>query len=935
MEKDAALATMFKFTTEHSATTTRLYSQQRGYGTFGRAKTAVLFLLLWYLFETCDISTEVYLNPLFTKEFRSKLSKNGLHVTRNSKTHKEIPMFTDFLLRGKKGNLALTVLNKTTLNSPAENNKFKVEKLLWASKNIPFCEIYEEELNPVLVQNLRRILAYNPIYDDPDPAPAEAFTFFLERYTECSEPVVLLARETEKKYNLPQNFGINIYFFLAAEKLVPISIEAKPLDLTIPRDIPEQPLSLLRECDLYRTLTKHGMLTGEPTAEEPMSGNNRSISPQAGMVYRSNGLEELPSLFRIIRYNYSSDVYVFALPDRGTECSERPYRINKEKFLYAIKEGQIQSVEDPYIIPNLSDVKNKTKKLRWAEELEKHPLLDDMVTRHAHVYRDEIRKIAAAMNASEKTAHRYVIRFYRGLKRISDQTLVTTVEALSAHIPGKTAKKGRPSSLTADDFRQFHDGTLFYCNDEYHSKHNAYLKTLSEYVSSPEISVIPSERQFIYHANKWMASNAEDALRRGTYGTQYDLTYRPVLEHLDYGLIGSGYCYETDATPLDYNLVSSINRSKLIGRPICLFYVDLFSRAIVGFALTLSGEDFDLYREGLACTASNKAEYVSNFGLTISPDAWPMHHVPNMIRGDNSALKILRSDNIPDLLHISLENVRSRRGDLKGVIESRHNIFNAWLRDFIPGYINVKKGANGGHGYENDAALTFAEMRTIIVLFIIAYNSAHITAVQPGSDIIMSDTGFTPNELWTWGMMYRSGIQRTLSPEHIRIALSHTTRASVTEKGLLADNLYYINPNQKYQNWFSLSRKKNKTREDHSVLSKKTLYSDDNDISIKYYYDRDIGEFVPFMLSGDAFHTFCHVPTLEAKKLVEEFKMRRLCGANAQNDHRRELIKQVKAIAENARKETARTCRSNGKLDTKNVTLYRDRENDKIKSELS
>ena len=79
------------------------------------------------------------------------------------------------------------------------------------------------------------------------------------------------------------------------------------------------------------------------------------------------------------------------------------------------------------------------------------------------------------------------------------------------------------------------------------------------------------------------------------------------------------------------------------------------------------------------------------------------------------------------------------------------------------------------------------------------------------------------------------------------------------------------------------------------------------------------------MLSGDAFHTFCHVPTLEAKKLVEEFKMRRLCGANAQNDHRKELIKQVTAIAENARKETARTCRSNGKLDTKNVTLYRDR----------
>ncbi len=89
----------------------------------------------------------------------------------------------------------------------------------------------------------------------------------------------------------------------------------------------------------------------------------------------------------------------------------------------------------------------------------------------------------------------------------------------------------------------------------------------------------PSFDQFRYwYENHYRELRREQKARRGE--RDYNLTRRELLGDSTQMAFGPGSVYQIDATIGDIYLVSSLDRSRIIGRPVVYACVDVFSRMI-------------------------------------------------------------------------------------------------------------------------------------------------------------------------------------------------------------------------------------------------------------------------------------------------------------------------------------------------------------------
>jgi transposase InsO family protein len=97
----------------------------------------------------------------------------------------------------------------------------------------------------------------------------------------------------------------------------------------------------------------------------------------------------------------------------------------------------------------------------------------------------------------------------------------------------------------------------------------------------------PTLRQFCYHYYK------DRDLRRSLISREgqrwFNLHYREVTGDSTQMAPFPGALWQIDSTIVDIHLVSSLDRSRIIGRPVLYLVVDLFSRMIVGFSVSLEG----------------------------------------------------------------------------------------------------------------------------------------------------------------------------------------------------------------------------------------------------------------------------------------------------------------------------------------------------------
>ncbi|WP_310462653.1 transposase [Sphaerotilus sp.] len=223
------------------------------------------------------------------------------------------------------------------------------------------------------------------------------------------------------------------------------------------------------------------------------------------------------------------------------------------------------------------------------------------------------------------------------------------------------------------------------------------------------------------------------------------------------GVAGPGHTWAIDSTVGDIYLRSSVNRAWIVGRPIVYVIVDVWSTAVVGFYVCLTGPSWSTAKVSLFNAASDPQLISELWGytplLTLKPNP-SICHALMCDRGEY--LSIGHTQTAIQLLNIT-SYAPPYRGDLKGLVEVLHRIGKDAQFLFVPGAMDYRrKELELRKVNPEDCVLTVREYTQYLYQVFSEYNlvadrSHRVDAVMRGEGVFPSPAG-----LWAWG--HRAGI---------------------------------------------------------------------------------------------------------------------------------------------------------------------------------
>ena len=385
--------------------------------------------------------------------------------------------------------------------------------------------------------------------------------------------------------------------------------------------------------------------------------------------------------------------------------------------------------------------------------------------------------------------------------------------------PAPTEKATCSKVLTETDltiFEQYYK--KYYLDDGGYSLQQVYDKmTTAEYstLTADESGVeqvvsnghgeAPTFRQFQHWHLKNRDRNLETVEREGQ--SALNLKERATLGKADFGMQGPGAQYQIDATIADVYLVSRFNRANIIGRPIVYFVKDAFSRIVTGLYVGLEGPSWMGMAMALYNAFTDKVDFCHRYGIEITEDQWPCHHIPFALIGDRGELESIHGERLANRLGIQIDNTPPYRGDLKPIIERHFRILNDTVVNRLPGNVKPDMTQRGSKDYRLDAILDLEQFTRIIIFNTLTYNKMTMQSFEPSAEMMKAGVELTPLSLWNWGIQNYSGALRTMDEETCRLTLMPEDWCDITREGIKFHKLYYSCDRAAREQWFENARR--------------------------------------------------------------------------------------------------------------------------------
>ena len=367
----------------------------------------------------------------------------------------------------------------------------------------------------------------------------------------------------------------------------------------------------------------------------------------------------------------------------------------------------------------------------------------------------------------------------------------------------KAIATGQPHGMNIDEATRaklIALGNKYYESEENMSLQKVYNDYLAEFFNKgyslskdgkliPILAdVVPSFDQFRYWYFK--SKNRDEVIIKRKGRREYDQKHRPLIGESTSMAFGPGSIYQIDATVGDIYLVSSLDRRLIIGRPVIYVVIDVFSRLVVGFYVGLEGPSWLGMMLAFHNVVEDKVKFCKSLDIDISEDKWPSKHLPRAVIGDRGELESKDASMLVTGFGVRVSNTPPYRPDWKGIVERHFRLVNEKIIDWLPGA--VKLNLRGAKDYRLESALTLRELRKLLALSFLEYNTTHVLKGYNLEDDMRRDRLVpTPLNLWNWGIKNRNGALRYFPEESVKLGLLPRSEATVTPRGLLYEQKYY------------------------------------------------------------------------------------------------------------------------------------------------
>lgn len=659
------------------------------------------------------------------------------------------------------------------------------------------------------------------------------------------------------------------------------------------------------------------------------------LAPVAGQLLRNH---ESGHTFRVL--------YISDTPDQPCWWIDMDSKSNIPKAVSAddLLEGIDAHSLEPVIDTSRMDDRKAPSPAMIHRRDSAWRLIQGIVDKEPEIYEPNQRMILL-QQTEKKTGvainnlYRHLGRYWKGGKT-KDALLPRYERCGRCRTPESTqhTRQGRPKTpgnngkiLTEKDYGIFEKAiSRHYEGVRTSSLESTYRQMLGTYYVTKDangnpISLppdeLPSINQFIYWYKK--NRNPADSVRKKEGEHRFALNHRSITGKTETCVYGPSEKVQIDATIGDFYLVRRDHRNEVIGRPVIFFVRDACTRMITGMNVTLEDASWNQALIAIKNSAEDKVAYCARYGVKITEDQWPCHYLPSAIIADNGELGGKKVESIIADLGIMVENCPPYRGDLKGVIENSFHICQHRLRDIIPGYVEKDSGTRGADDYRANACMDFESFVQGLIRCVLFYNNSKpmdSDSYQVTPEMIRDRILPIPLQLWNYGMKYRSGSLRSINRDEMYRVLLPQDTASVTERGIVFQDLYYTCSEAEEKGWFINARAKGRYKipisYDPSCVDHIYLHTEDGRLITCSLLDRS----APFKSM-----------TEEDMKMYQEEYKQQLADHNTKlNQANAELVESLDQLVKDNTKDRAGKSKIRAALKKKNIDASREAEKEEL-----
>lgn len=261
-----------------------------------------------------------------------------------------------------------------------------------------------------------------------------------------------------------------------------------------------------------------------------------------------------------------------------------------------------------------------------------------------------------------------------------------------------------------------------------------------------------------------------------------------------------GAAFRLEAVLADVRLVSRADRSQLLGRPVVYIVTDVFSGMVTGMYVGLAPADWQHALLALANCVADKQRWCARHGREIASGLWPAQHLPALLWADPALIDGDSAQGEPagagSPHHAALlEQFKVRcLPDPCGQVVAGGG-WRAELARRVPLMAtDVASAIDTPRNDSLDGVLDAGQFTRLVIDSVLHFN--HRRQAQG------SDAGWTPHQLWQWGVQQRGSALHTEQEDLVRCRLLPVAAALVTAQGIRVQGSHYDCLRAQQENWF-------------------------------------------------------------------------------------------------------------------------------------
>lgn len=247
------------------------------------------------------------------------------------------------------------------------------------------------------------------------------------------------------------------------------------------------------------------------------------------------------------------------------------------------------------------------------------------------------------------------------------------------------------------------------------------------------------------------------------------------------GVSGPGHTWAIDSTVGDVYLRSTVDRTWIVGRPVVYVIVDVWSTAIVGFYVCLTGPSWDMAKVALFCAATDPGLIAQLWGYQPVLLLDPAPTMPFSLlcdRGEylSQAARVTGSKLLPCMSYTP-----PYHGDFKGGVEVVHRIEKDQQFFFIPGAIDARRAEYELRRFNpEESVMTVREYTCYLQSIFTRYNFSANREHRLDAHMKAQGVDPSPAGLWSWGHAMGIGVRRNVTQSNLITDLLPQSNGRIT-----------------------------------------------------------------------------------------------------------------------------------------------------------